>query len=218
MSRVLIADDHFPVRIGLQLLVIGVLGAITTVDFASDGREVMEKVGEFHYDILITDVNMPETDCMQMIEAVLQKQPQIKILVVSVNPETIFALRFIRAGVYGYIYKGDSDSELKKAIYSISLGKKYLTKSQHSLIVDGYPDNKVIDNPFTQLSEREFEVAILLLKGNGAIEIAKLLSLSPSTASTYKGRIFEKLQVSNLMDLNVLARRYQIVNDDLLLH
>jgi two-component system invasion response regulator UvrY len=215
--KILIADDHFPVRFGLEILAQEVLGHATEVDFASNGKMVIEKVGSGIYDILITDVNMPDTDCLDMIKKISFIQPALKVLVVSVNPKQTFADIYMKAGAYGYINKGDSDLELRKAIQCISLGKRYFSGGQSAqLIGHSLPD--VSDNPFGKLSNREFEVMLLLLKGNGAIEISNLLSLSPSTASTYRGRVFDKLKVKNVMELSQLARKFHIVNDDSLFH
>jgi two-component system invasion response regulator UvrY len=215
--KILIADDHFPVRVGLEMLVQEVLGHSTDIDFAGDGKKVIEKVGSGIYDILITDVNMPNTDCLDMIKKVWHIQPALKVLVVSVNPQQTFANIYMKAGAYGYINKGDSDLELKKAIQCISLGKRYFSHEQSTQLI-GHPLLKVPDNPFDKLSNREFEVMLLLLKGNGAIEISNLLSLSPSTTSTYRGRVLDKLKVKNVMELSQLARKFQIVNDDSLMY
>lgn len=206
---ILIADDHFPVRYGLEILVREVLGNNTQIDFANDFSGIIERVKQKKYDILISDIIMPGMDCMAMMEQALEMLPKLKILFVSVHPKEVFAPRYMNAGAYGYVCKTDPDEELKKAIRHIYLGKKYYT----DIYADErrYHSGKINNTPFDLLSQREFSVMIMLLKGRGNIEIANALSLSPSTAGTYKGRIFEKLRVRNLMELSNLARQYQIV-------
>lgn len=209
---VLIADDHFPVRYGLEILVREVLGNNTQIDFAIDFIGVIDQIKKKKYDILVCDIIMPGMDCLAMMKQALEIQPGLKILFVSVNPKEVFAQRYMNAGAYGYVCKTDSDEELKKAIRNIYLGKRYL--------VDISTDQKArytsgkTNTPFDLLSRREFSVMIMLLEGKGNIEIANTLSLSPSTASTYRGRIFEKLRIKNLMELSNLARQYQIVTGE----
>jgi len=207
---ILIADDHFPVRFGLEILAREVLGNNTQIDFANDFLGIIDKIQQKKYDILISDIIMPGMDCMAMMKQALEILPKLKILFVSVHPKEIFAPRYMNAGAYGYVCKTDPDEELRKAIRHIYLGKKYFAniyadeKGHHA-------SGKVNHTPFDLLSRREFSVMIMLLKGKGNIEIANALSLSPSTASTYRGRIFEKLKIRNLMELSNLARQYQIV-------
>ena len=209
---VLIADDHFPVRYGLELLTRETLGMNTKIDFASDFNGVLEKIMEHSYDLLISDIMMPGMDSMSMMKQALLLKPALKILFVSVHPKEIFALRYMNAGAYGYVSKADSDEELKKAIRHIYLGKRYYPeglKENGQMMIKG----KKVNSLFDLLSQREFAVMMLLLEGKGIIEIANALSLSPSTASTYRGRIFEKLKVKSLIDLSKLAREHNFVLD-----
>ncbi|HTN36727.1 MAG TPA: response regulator transcription factor [Arachidicoccus sp.] len=209
---VLIADDHFPVRYGLEILTREILGNNTRIDFAKDFDEVVAKIKEKKYDILLSDIIMPGMDCLAMMEQALTILPQLKVLCVSVNPKEIFASRYMKAGAYGYVCKSDSDEELKKAIRSIYLGKRYFPE----ISVNKHGDSqmsKEANSLFDLLSKREFSVMLLLLEGLGVIEIAHKLNFSPSTASTYRGRIFEKLKIKGLVELSNMARANHIVID-----
>lgn len=209
---VLIADDHFPVRFGLELLTKETLGANTKIDFASDFNGILEKIKLQTYDLLISDIMMPGMDCMSMMQEALLLRPNLKILFVSVNPKEIFALRYMNAGAYGYVCKTDSDEELKKAIRNIYLGKRYYPEGvleSRTMMVKG----KKVNSLFDLLSQREFAAMMLLLEGKGIIEIANTLQLNPSTASTYRGRIFEKLKVKSLIELSNLAREHKFSLD-----
>ncbi|GAB3358026.1 UvrY/SirA/GacA family response regulator transcription factor [Arachidicoccus ginsenosidivorans] len=209
---VLIADDHFPVRFGLELLTKETLGANTKIDFASDFIGILEKIKTQAYDLLISDIMMPGMDCMSMMQEALSLRPNLKILFVSVNPKEIFALRYMNAGAYGYVCKSDSDEELKKAIRNIYLGKRYYPEGvleSRTMMVKG----KKVNSLFDLLSQREFAVMMLLLEGKGIIEIANTLQLNPSTASTYRGRIFEKLKVKSLIELSNMAREHKFSLD-----
>lgn len=214
MPNILIADDHILVRTGLKILVHEILGANVHVNFASDGKEAMNRLTTQRYDIFITDVNMPETDGLELVASALVIHPELKILVVSVNSDEIFAQRFLKIGAFGYIQKGDCDNELKRAIYDISIGRRFITVNQAQQFTNAFL-NGTPSNPFEKLSGREFEVALLLLKGHGVLEVSNTLAINISTASTYRGRVFEKLNIKNLVELTNLARRYQVVVDDL---
>lgn len=207
---VLIADDHFPVRFGIEILTREILGNSTQIDFAKDFTEVLNKVGQKQYDILISDVLMPGGDCLTMLEKTSKISPHLKVLIVSVNSKETFAARYMKAGAYGYVCKSDSDEELKKAIRHIYLGKRYYPYLSFEEQSTNQNDNTE-SNIFDLLSKREFSVMLMLLEGKEIIEIAHLLNLSPSTASTYRGRVFEKLKIKSLVDLSNLARQYQII-------
>ncbi|QES88140.1 response regulator [Rhizosphaericola mali] len=209
-SNILIADDHFPVRIGLDILVNEILQSNPNIEFASNGYEILTKMENQNFDLLITDINMPMTDGFELIKQIVDKYPQTKILVVSVNPAEIFAPRLREIGICDYISKSESDEELKKAILNIVSGV--------SSNADKIETTEMEENLFIQLSSREFEVMIYLLKGLGNLEICNKLNITKTTASTYKNRIFSKLNVTSLMELSHLARKYHIVDDDLLLY
>ncbi|WEK37683.1 MAG: response regulator [Candidatus Pseudobacter hemicellulosilyticus] len=206
MLNILIADDHLSVRLGMRLLVEDTLGKCA-VDFAGNGTELIKALRTNSYHMLITDMNMPQADMLQLVPAALSIQPQLRILVISVNPESIFAKHLLAAGAFGYLQKDAPEPDIVAAIRNISNGKKYLSSSQ----LDNLDQllSPVADNsPFSRLSGREMEVVLLLLKGKGPLEISAALSVSASTASSFKARVFEKLGVSNVIDLNWLAQMH----------
>lgn len=212
MQKLLIADDHILVRLGVELLAKEVLGFNCIIDSVSNGKEIEKKLLSSKYDMLITDLNMPDTDGLELVALALRLQPELKILVVSVNPELVFASRYLRAGVYGYVQKGGSYDELKTAMYEISNGRRFVTSGQSQMFTNAFLTGQP-SNPFDNLSTREFEVTLLLLKGYGILEISNALGINHSTVSTYRVRVFEKLQVKNIIDLSKLAMRYEIAND-----
>ena len=205
MPDILIADDHLTVRLGIRALVEDVLGKCQ-IEFAADGTTLFGKLRKKNYDMLITDLNMPEVNTMELVPRVLGIRSDIRILVLSVNPEHIFARRILAAGAYGYLQKDASDDEMNDAISAIYSGRRYLSPGQ----IDGISNllSEKAKNPFNGLTAREMEVAVLLLKGNGLQEIAVALNISPSTASTLKTRVFERLDVLNIVALMNLARFY----------
>lgn len=209
LLSVLIADDHQLVRRSLQLIVKEILGFNTQVEFAVSGRQVLEKLKTNNYDLMLTDLGMPETDDINFITTVLALKPELKILVITVKPDKVFAARFFKAGVMGYVNKSEPEEVLYQAIRIISQGKPYVSRAQAESITLSMT-GKHLDSPFDKLSPREFDVALLLLKGHGIMEIGQALSIRASTASSFRCRIFEKLEVKNLLALNHLAQQYQI--------
>lgn len=205
MPDILIADDHLTVRLGIRALVGDVLGKCQ-VDFATDGTTLFKQLKKKNYDLLITDLNMPEVNVMELVPRILAIRADIRIMVLSVNPEQIFAHRVLAAGAYGYLQKDASDEEMTNAIKSIYTGKRYLSPNQIEGIAHLLGEKGA--NPFNRLTAREMEVASLLLTGDGLPEIANTLNISPSTASTLKSRVFEKLEIMNIVALMNLARSY----------
>jgi two-component system invasion response regulator UvrY len=211
MKHILIADDHSIVRLGLKMLVRETIEDCN-IEFADSFENILLMLQEKKYDLLITDVNMPKAEGVISISGILQAQAGIKILVLSVNPENIFAKRYLKAGVFGYVQKNNSDENIRDAIRIIMLGKRYFSPELMQLLSENYL-GEVADNPFDKLSDREFEVAMLLLRGFGLNEVANTLNLHTSTASTYKVRLFEKLGISNLVELVSLSAVHNIVED-----
>ena len=187
------------------------------VDFAINGFEILKKVSEKKYDLLFTDMNMPNTNIFDLLHQITELRPDLKILVISINPEDAFAKRISDSGALGFISKSALDAELKDAMLQVASGNKYYPKqvSRQSLEPN---DRKPTSNPFNTLSTREFEVALLLLKGNGALEISNKLSINASTASSYKARVFQKLKITSVIELDRLARLNQVITDDSMLH
>lgn len=173
---------------------------------------VLKQLKLVTYDILISDISMPDTDGLEMITSALALQPGLKILIVSVYSESIFAHSYLRAGAFGYVQKGESNEDLKKAIINLSQGKRFVTGLQTEIFANAFLSDRSV-NPFDSHSGREFEVTLFLLKGYGVLEISNALGISNSTVSTYRIRVFGKLGIKNIMGLSKLASLHQIVID-----
>lgn len=209
--NILIAGEHFPILSGLEVLVKSILGNDHQVDFVHNFQDVLKKINITDYDILISDIIMEGMDSFSMMEKALKRAPDLKVLIVSMNPSAIFAPRYLEAGAYGYICTTDSSDEFKKAIRQIYLGKRYIPENIQANLISDSVHYKVNDNPFAQLSKQEFAVLLLLLEGRGLKEISNMINLSISTVSTYRIRIFKKLKVNNRMELANLASHFKII-------
>lgn len=211
MIRILIADDHFAVRLGLEMLVQDIFPEGTAIDFASNGLEVVEKITSGDYEVLLTDLNMPGIEGIPLIVRIRQLRPDLRILVISVNTEDFYAVRCLELGIHGFVHKGAPDEVLKLAIRTVCNGDRFLTDYQKRLIENS---GHTADNPFLSLSGREAEVLNLLLKGYGILEISNALHISQSTASTFKSRILKKLPAASVIDLLRLAEQYGFNPDE----
>ncbi|NMH26264.1 response regulator transcription factor [Flavobacterium solisilvae] len=195
----LIADDHSIVRQGVSLLIKELFFNVK-IFHAGSFKETLKIASENKIDLLILDINFPDGNSLSIMTEAKAMQPDMKILIFSALDEDIYALRYLNAGASGYLNKGSNEDEMKQALKSMMVTGKYITQNIKDRILDSYISKKPI-NPLEQLSNREVEVARLLIKGFGNLEIAEMLNIKKSTVSTFKNRIFEKLEIDNLADL-----------------
>ncbi|WEK36351.1 MAG: response regulator transcription factor [Candidatus Pseudobacter hemicellulosilyticus] len=208
MTTLLIADDHFAVRLGLEMMSREILGTQCSIEHAANGQQVLAKLRSTIYDSMMLDMQMPEPSGLHLLETALSLQPNLNILVVSVNPESVFAEKCLQLGAKGFVAKSASDTELKTAIEKVIAGQRYLPPGML-----GSGEEIMAPNPFHSLSVRELDVTLLLLKGQGMLEVGRSLGISASTASTFKGRIFRKLKIQSILELEQLARFHGVSND-----
>jgi DNA-binding NarL/FixJ family response regulator len=202
----LIADDHGVVRQGVSLL-IKELFLKADVYQAGNFKDTFKVLKENKIDLLVLDINFPDGNSLNSIAEIKSIQPDVKILIFSAYDEDIYAMRYLNAGATGYLNKGSSEEEMKQALKSMLISGKYMTQKIKDRILDSYISKAPI-NPLEQLSNREVEVARLLIKGYGNLEISDLLQIKKTTVSTFKNRIFEKLEIDNLAALIELFHLY----------
>jgi two-component system, NarL family, invasion response regulator UvrY len=208
MQKFLLIDDHVVVRSGIKLLITNIYDD-SEIHEAKDGEMALEFVKNNQYDFVMLDVQMPNTDSFALMESFKANYPALKVLVFSMNSENIYALRYIKAGAKGFISKEAPMDEVRKAIDLVLNGKKYISEEMLFVIAEGN-SNSAESNPFNSLSSREFEIVSMLLNGKTISVIAADLKLGISTVGTHKGRIFTKLKVTNLLELQDLANSYNL--------
>ena len=209
MPKLLLADDHFIIRTGLKFIIENFIPN-SKIDEAEDGDSSFEKIKKNNYDLLILDVNMPNTDSFRLVSDILALKPGAKILMFSMNDEEVYARKYLKMGVMGYIKKDEHVEEIKKAITTILNNKKYISPGLSQILIEDLHGNNP-ENPFDILSRREFEIVQRLVRGESVAEICQKLTLHSSTVGTHKARIFEKLKCSNIIDLNLLAKVHNII-------
>jgi two-component system invasion response regulator UvrY len=210
MPDILLVDDHSIVRTGLKLLINDFLSH-TNIDEANDGGSALQKVKQINYDLVIMDVNMPQTDSFGTLQAILTVKPETKVIMFSMNAEEVYAKRYLKMGARGYLRKDASNDEIEKAITTVLNGKTYISPSLTQKLLSGFQSKNETGNPFDKLSHREFEIVQHLAQGDSIKEISKKLNVHTSTAGTHKARIFEKLGVHNVIELIHLAKAHDVI-------
>ena len=208
MKKFLLIDDHVVVRSGIKILLSEIYKP-SQIDEANDGESALRQVKDNSYDLVMLDIQMPNTDTFGLMEYFRVKYPDLKVLVFSMSPENIYAQRFLKAGARGFISKDSPLEEIKKAIDLVLNGRKYMSDSMLQELASSGLDNKE-QNLFNTLSAREFEIVSQLLNGHTVSQIANTLHLQVSTVGTHKARIFDKLKVNNILELRELANMYNL--------
>lgn len=207
MIHVVVADDHAIVREGLKRI-IAEFDGMAVVGEVGDGSEVVGVCTASSPDVLLLDVSMPGRPFLDTLEALRTQLPAVRILVLSMYPENQYAVRALRAGAAGYLTKGHDPATLREAIRRVHSGRTYITTTlAESLALSLGPERPAVLHEL--LSDREFEVMVLLAQGKRNTEIGDCLALSPKTVGTYRARIFEKMDFGNIADLV----RYAADND-----
>ena len=203
MIRILVADDHPVVRQGLKQIVAGTTD-IFVVDEAATGQEVLDKVRQNYFDVVLLDITMPGISGLDVLKQLRSERPELAILILSMHPEEQYAARVLRAGASGYLAKESAPDDLVAAVRKISLGGTYVSPS----LAEKLASDLAVDTqePLHQtLSDREYEVMCLIASGKTLADIAQQLSLSPKTISTYRSRILEKLGLKSNTELTLYA-------------
>lgn len=210
MIRIGIVDDHALVRAGLKQYLSEHVDMRVEGE-ASSGREAIDLVRTVELDVLLLDISMPGQSGIDSLAMIRAKAPQLGILILSGYPEAHYALNLIRQGASGYLNKDCDPAVIAEAIRVVALGKRFITPGVAELLAQQL--NRPIDMPaHEQLSERELQVFLKLAKGETASDIAKALSLSVKTVSTYRTRVMEKMSLASNSDLTYYALKNQLID------
>lgn len=197
--KLLIVDDHFVVRHGTSLI-LNQAYKKAQIDQVENISDAINKIKITSYAIILLDISFPKGNVQQLLDQVKVYCPKTKILMFSGLDEEVYALPYLELGADGYLHKLSSEDEIVLAVNAVLKGGKFLSESIKSKIVK-IALGQSVNNPLDLLSGREIEVARLLAEGMGNQEICNRLNLQKSTVSTYKNRIFEKLDVNNVVEL-----------------
>jgi DNA-binding NarL/FixJ family response regulator len=211
MTRIVIADDHTIVREGLKQ-VLAAAGDLTVVAEAKNGGEVMQRVREFDFDVLLLDMSMPGKSGVELIKQVHGEKPKLRILILSMHEEEQYAVRALKAGAAGYLTKESASDLLVAAIRKVAAGGAYITPAVAEQFALGAMADANGPRHAT-LSDREYQVFELLVGGKTITDIADRLNLSVKTVSTHKTRIMQKMNMTNPTELIRYAINNRLVDD-----
>lgn len=209
--KIIIADDHALIRKGLKEILQQVEGLVL-LDEAQNGSELLLKLSQKDYDIIVLDISMPGKSGLDVLKDIRRIKPDIPVLILSVYPEEQYAIRVLKSGASGYLTKDSAPDELVNAIKKIVNGGKYISSSLAEMLATEVKSGGVIKMLHENLSDREFQVMKMLAAGKTVKEISEELFLSPKTVSTYRTRIYEKMKFSSKSELTGYAIKNGLID------
>lgn len=207
--RVIVADDHPIVREGLKKIIASD-GEMEVVGEAGNSEEVFRLLEERKFECLILDISMPGESGLVITREIKSLYPHLPVLIVSMYPEEQFAIRAFRAGASGYLTKTSAPTELLAAIRKVANGGRYVSSSLAERLTY-YLSGGVSSLPHEALTDKEYQIMLMLASGKTTAEIAKELSLSAKTISAYRASILEKLHLKNVVELTRYAIEHGLI-------
>jgi DNA-binding NarL/FixJ family response regulator len=199
MIKLLVADDHAIIREGLKQI-IGDVRDIVVVDEASNGNEALNHALKKDYDVIVMDISMPDKNGLEVLKELKARKPYLKILILSMHPEEQYAIRALRAGASGYLSKDSLPEELITAIRKVVLNHKYVSSALAEKLAGELATNT--ERPLhSVLSDREYQIMLMMASGKRAVDIAGELFLSVKTVGTYRSRVLRKMKMKNNAEL-----------------
>ncbi len=203
MIKVLLTDDHALVRTGIKRLLED-SEQVEIIGEADTGEASLDLVQELKPDVVLMDVNMPGMGGVEASRRILQRDPDQKIIILTIHNEQTYPKRLLEIGAKGYLTKECDIKEMILAVTQVANGGSYIEpRIAQQLALSLLPGNN--DNPVDKLSRREFQVMLMISHGLSNVQISEKLCLSPKTISTYRSRLLEKLNAKNEVDLIKIA-------------
>jgi DNA-binding NarL/FixJ family response regulator len=209
IKNVIIADDHSFIRMGLIQILKDEYPKITITE-VDNGEDLVKEVTLHDYDLVISDLDMPGRSGLEALEQIKQSKPETPVLILSIYPDELYAVRVLKAGAAGYLNKNSAPYELITAIQRIQMGRKYITSEIAEKLLGQFDPHK---KPHELLTNREFEIFKLFAVGKTTSDIAGMLSLASTTISTHRNHILDKMGLANNSELTRYAIANHIISD-----
>jgi DNA-binding NarL/FixJ family response regulator len=210
LIRVVIADDHPLIREGFGKLVARETD-MELADQAGTATELMDVLEHAACDVLVLDISLPDRSGLEIIKDLRLRYPRMPVLVLSMHPTERYAVRALRSGAAGYLTKSSASDELIKAIRKVSTGARYISEALAEELAAEL-DSGESGKPHESLSDREYQVFLLLAEGRSTADIARFLSLSCNTIQTYRRRVLQKLRLRTNPQLSLYALRQGLMD------
>ncbi len=211
--RILLADDHTLVRHGLRKI-LEERPDWEVVAEVGNGRDAVEQAVKLKPDLAILDIGMPVLNGVEAARQIARRQPEVRVLMLSMYSQEGFVTQALQAGAHGYLLKDSVGTDLSRAVAAVVEGKSFFSPAVAKIMLDEYvrglADRGITDR-YESLTEREREVFQLIVEGRSNKEIAGVLGISPGTVDTHRGRIMEKLDVHNAVEMVLYAVRRGII-------
>jgi DNA-binding NarL/FixJ family response regulator len=206
--RVLLVDDHAILRAGLRAL-LSAYSDLKVVGEAANGVEALARVAELTPDVVTMDIAMPGVNGLVATRQILQAHPKTKILILTQYDNKEYVLPLMKIGAAGYVLKQAVDTDLVTAIRAVARGESFLHPSVAKVVLDAYLQDSTAgsDDPYSQLTEREREVLILVAQGHSTREIAETLHISPNTVDVHRAHLMRKLDLHSIAEISTFAVR-----------
>ncbi len=213
MKKIIIADDHAVVRTGLQLI-FDATPDLQLVDETGNGTELMNKLEENEYDVVILDLSMPGKDGIDILKDIKQAYPRLPVVIFSMKPDDNYAVRLLKNGASAYLNKETDPGDIVKAIRAVVSGNHYYTPRQTNALMNtiqaGSSNEKM--KPHERLSDREFQVMCMLASGDKKQIIANKLFISPNTINNHRNNILKKMDMKSNSDIARYAVQYKLID------
>lgn len=209
--KVILADDHSMIREGLKQL-LEINGDIQVVGEAADGLECLSLIKKVKADVLLLDINMPGLNGLQVLEKIGKAQSNLKVLILTVHNEMEYLIKAIDIGVDGYLLKDAGSAELKKAIFSIYQGEKYIQPELTPLLNQKLVEKESDLDKLHSLTKREVQILKLIAEGLFNKEIGDRLNISERTVKNHVFNLFKKIGAADRTQAAVFAIRNNVVD------
>ena len=208
MIRILIADDHDILRAGLRHILAD-SPDIEVAAEATNGSEAIAQLRKELCDVLVLDLTMPGRNGIELIKQIRSDFPRLPLLILSMHKEDIYAVRALKAGANGYLCKDNAEAFLAEAIRNVHAGGLFINQSVAERLTMNILQGRHAEMPHNRLTDREYQVFLLIVQGMGVTEIGRHLNLSVKTVSTHKASIQVKMDLANTAELV----RYAVENN-----
>ncbi len=208
--KLLIADDHPIVRNGIKEIILDFCSSCL-IDEAEDAHEVVKKVIANSYDLVILDISMPGGGGLNALKQIKQAGSETKVIILSIYNDEQYIDRSLKAGASGYLTKSVASDELELAIKKVLSGEKYLSSEVAGKMASFIYSDKEKEK-HELLSEREFQVFRMIIRGYKTSEIAEELHISAKTVSTYRNRIMDKMGMARNSELIHYAIKNKLID------
>ena len=212
MINVLLVDDHELVRTGIRKILDEVKG-IKVIGEAETGEEAVKFCRNTEPDVVLMDMEMPGIGGLEATKKIIRYAPDVKVIVLTVYSEDPIPTKVMQIGSSGYLTKGTGPDEMVNAIRAVNSGQRYITPEiAQQIALNRFKSPE--ENPFNSLSERELQIMMMITRGEKVPDISEQLVLSSKTINSYRYRMFDKLNVSNDVELTHLAIRHGMLKTE----